>query len=84
MGVLAKSGMENVFSEVITSEMQEIKSLIARAFVKRDSLKKEMEHWYVTHAGDRFDKSVELMLVDTMLSELDMRYKTLWDYYNKK
>ena len=84
MGALAKSGMENVLNEVITSEMQEIKSLIARAFAKRDSLKKEMQQWYETHTGECFDKNVELMLVDSMLSELDMRYKTLWDYHNKK
>lgn len=64
--------------------MQEIKTLIAKVFAKRDALKKEMQIWYETHTGERFDRSSDLMLVDGMLSELDMRYKALWDYHNKK
>ncbi|MCH9812902.1 MAG: hypothetical protein K0U47_03050 [Epsilonproteobacteria bacterium] len=70
--------------EVITPEMHEIKNLIMRTYAKREALKKEMQCWYEEHQESRFERTSDLMLVDTILSELDSRYKILWDYHNKK
>jgi phage tail tape-measure protein len=70
--------------EIITPEMQELKLLIARTVAKRNALKSEMETWYEVHTGERFTRMTDLMLVDGILSELDSRYKVLWDYHNQK
>ena len=68
-------------SEIITSEMVEIRSLIAETVAKRNALKLEMEHWYETNSS-RFNRTHELITVDSTLSELDSHYKRLWDYHN--
>lgn len=68
-------------SEIITSEMNEIRRLIAETFAKRDLLKKQMEQWYEKNTS-RFEHTNELMTVDSTLSELDSHYKRLWDYHN--
>lgn len=82
MGALAKS--QSAVTETITPEMEEIKNLIVRTVAKRNALKAEMQEWYETHSRERFDRTTDLMLVDSILSELDSRYKVLWDYHNKK
>ncbi|MFA6145439.1 MAG: hypothetical protein WCW84_12915 [Sulfurimonas sp.] len=68
---------------IITSEMEEIRQLIAQTATKRNVLKLEMENWYETN-NKRFDRTNELITVDSTLSELDSHYKRLWDYHNKK
>ncbi len=68
---------------IITSEMEEIRQLIAQTAAKRNVLKVEMENWYETN-NKRFDRTNELITVDSTLSELDSHYKRLWDYHNKK
>lgn len=68
-------------NEIITSEMNEIRRLIAETFAKRDLLKIEMEKWYEKNTS-RFEYINELMTVDSTLSELDSHYKRLWDYHN--
>ena len=68
-------------NEIITSEMNEIRRLIAETFAKRDLLKIEMEKWYEKNTS-RFEHTNELMTVDSTLSELDSHYKRLWDYHN--
>jgi len=68
---------------IITSEMEEIRQLIAQTAAKRNVLKIEMENWYETN-NKRFDRTNELITVDSTLSELDSHYKRLWDYHNKK
>ncbi|MDP3587176.1 MAG: hypothetical protein Q8R58_03920 [Sulfuricurvum sp.] len=68
---------------IITSEMEEIRQLIAQTAAKRNVLKIEMEKWYETN-NKRFDRTNELITVDSTLSELDSHYKRLWDYHNKK
>ncbi|HLD22584.1 MAG TPA: hypothetical protein VJA83_01490 [Sulfuricurvum sp.] len=70
-------------SEIITSEMEEIRHLIALTVVKRNALKIEMEYWYETRS-ERFYRTNELITVDSTLSELDSHYKRLWDYHNTK
>ncbi|MBV5349071.1 hypothetical protein JZU61_05400 [bacterium] len=68
---------------IITSEMEEIRQLIAQTAAKRNVLKIEMENWYESN-NKRFDRTNELITVDSTLSELDSHYKRLWDYHNKK
>lgn len=68
-------------SQIITSEMTEIRRLIAETFAKRNFLKIEMEKWYEKNST-RFEHANELMTVDSTLSELDSHYKRLWDYHN--
>lgn len=70
-------------TETITSEMDEIRRLIAETVVKRNFLKLEMEKWYESNT-QRFDRTNELITVDSTLSELDSHYKRLWDYHNVK
>lgn len=70
-------------NEIITSEMAEIRSLIAETIAKRNALKLEMEHWYESNSK-RFNRTHELITVDSTLSELDSHYKRLWDYHNTK
>lgn len=71
-------------SEVVTKEMEEIRSMIIQTVYKRNSLKNEMEAWYINHPNQRFEKMHKLITTDAALSELDSHYKRLWDYYNKK
>jgi hypothetical protein len=68
---------------IITAEMEEIRNLIAQTAAKRNALKIEMEQWYETNKK-RFERTNELIVVDSTLSELDSHYKRLWDYHNAK
>jgi len=68
---------------IITSEMEEIRHLIAQTAAKRNALKIEMEKWYESN-NKRFHSTNELIIVDSTLSELDSHYKRLWDYHNAK
>lgn len=70
-------------SELITSEMKEIRALIVETVAKRNTLKIEMEKWYESNTG-RFSRTNELITLDSTLSELDSHYKRLWDYHNTK
>lgn len=67
--------------EIITGEMEEIRRLIVETVAKRNALKIEMAYWYETNAT-RFNRSNELITLDSTLSELDSHYKRLWDYHN--
>lgn len=70
--------------EIITAEMDEIRLLIAKTVAKRNFLKLEMEDWYKTKMKIPFDRTNELITVDSTLSALDSHYKRLWDYHNGK
>lgn len=70
-------------TEIITSEMEEIRRLIVATVAKRNALKIEMAQWYEAHSK-RFERTNELITVDSTLSELDSHYKRLWDYHNTK
>ncbi len=72
-----------VMTEIITSEMAEIRTLITETVAKRNALKLEMEHWYESNSK-RFPNANELITVDSTLSELDSHYKRLWDYHNSR
>lgn len=71
-------------TEIITSEMEEIRNLIIATVARRNLLKTEMEKWYSNAGHRRFDGANELITVDATLSELDSHYKRLWDYHNGK
>lgn len=69
--------------EIITSEMSEIRRLIAETVAKRNIFKTQMEQWYENNSR-RFEGMNELIAVDSTLSQLDSHYKRLWDYHNAK
>ena len=71
-------------NEVITEEMQQLRLLIAKTVAKRDALKDEMQEWYTHFPGNRFTKKDNLIMIDSMLSELDSNYKRLWDFHNAR
>lgn len=71
-------------TEIINSEMHQIKIMIAQTVAKRDALKSEMQSWYDSFPNKRFTKLQDLFLLDTTLSQLDSQYKRLWDFYNVK
>lgn len=71
-------------TEIITSEMEEIRRLIVETVAKRNALKKAMEEWYESKQVQRFTHMTDLITVDATLSELDSHYKRLWDYHNVK
>jgi len=76
--------MQRLNSEVITPEMQQIKSMIIETYAQRDAIKNEMEVWYNTYPGAHFPKMKELVITDATLSKLDSFYKKLWDYHNAR
>jgi hypothetical protein len=68
--------------QIITPEMQEIKSMIITTVQTRDRVKKEMEAWYAQNPRKHFPQMQELILADSTLSKLDLHYKKLWDFHN--
>ena len=74
--------MRSMKNEIITPEMQQIKTMIIETFAQRDAIKYEMESWYDANPGKHFPKMTELVVTDATLSKLDSFYKQLWDYHN--
>lgn len=70
-------------SEIITEEMYQLKKLIMKTIAKREALKNEMTEWYTRFPNERFTKLDNLIVIDSMLSELDSNYRRLWDFHNK-
>jgi uncharacterized protein len=71
-------------NEIITREMQEIRTLIAETVAKRNALKAEMQEWYERFPTERFGKFKDLIAADSVLSQLDSHYKKLWDFHNAR
>jgi hypothetical protein len=71
-------------TEIITEEMLQLKQLIMKTISKRETLKDEMTEWYTRFPNERFAKLDNLIVIDSMLSELDSNYKRLWDFHNRK
>ena len=69
-------------SETITKEMSQIKLMISETIAKRESLKIEMQEWYDRFPTQKFAKLKDLIVIDSILSELDSHYKRLWDFNN--
>lgn len=76
--------MQRINKEVITTEMQQIKTMIGETYAQREAIKSEMETWYSTYPSAHFPKMKELVITDATLSKLDSFYKKLWDYHNAK
>ncbi len=76
--------MQPLNNEVITPEMQQIRSMIIQTYAQRDAIKSEMEVWYDTYPGAHFPKMNDLVVTDATLSKLDSFYKKLWDYHNAR
>lgn len=76
--------MQRIINEIITPEMQQIKTMIGQTYAQRDAIKSEMEAWYNTYPGAHFPKMKDLVVTDATLSKLDTFYKQLWDYHNAK
>jgi hypothetical protein len=76
--------MDIPMSESITGEMEQIRLMIAQTFARRTALKSEMQEWYERFPGERFGKLKDLIILDSVLSELDTHYKYLWDFHNGK
>ncbi len=71
-------------NEVINKEILQIKIMIAETVAKREALKIEMKEWYDRFPGKKFGRLTDLIMADTVLSELDSHYKRLWDLNNKQ
>lgn len=69
-------------SEVINKEMLQIKMMISQTVAKREALKVEMKEWYEHFPTKKFSGLKDLIIVDSVLSELDSHYKRLWDFNN--
>ena len=70
-------------NEVLTTEMQQIKSMIIDTVTQRNAFKIEMELWYQNNPKLSYPNMKNLILIDATLSKLDSFYKQLWDYHNK-
>ena len=69
-------------SEVINKEMLQIKMMISQTVAKREALKIEMKEWYDRFPTEKFARLKDLIIMDSVLSELDSHYKRLWDFNN--
>jgi len=74
--------MQPLIEETVTPEMELIRSMIIDTIKQRESIKNEMEYWYIEHPGKHFPKMQQLLFADATLSKLDTHYKQLWDYHN--
>jgi len=61
------------------SRMHAVKEEIADLAKERDTMKQEMDHWYVAGNHSRFPKLAELESIQASLSRLDTLYKQMWD-----
>lgn len=71
-------------TETITKEMNQIRLMISETVAKRESLKIEMQEWYDRFPTQKFTKLKDLIVIDSILSELDSHYKRLWDFNNQQ
>jgi hypothetical protein len=69
-------------NEILTQEMQQIKTMIIETVTQRNAYKAEMELWYQEHPREHYPNMNSLILIDATLSKLDSFYKQLWDYHN--
>ena len=76
--------MKTTTQEILTPEMQEIRTMITQTVSQREAYKKEMESWYQSNPSKHYPNMNNLILVDATLSKLDSFYKQLWDYHNNQ
>jgi uncharacterized protein len=65
--------------ETADEEMSRISAEIRGVFTRRDRVKAAMEAWYENRRSGQFPQMDELLLLDERLSQLDSRFKFLWD-----
>jgi hypothetical protein len=69
-------------NEIVTPEMEQIRTMIVETVAKREFLKKQMKDWYENNPNKKFHEFKDLIVIDSVLSELDSHYKRLWDINN--
>ena len=67
------------YIQTVDEEMDQIRADIKSVVTRRDCLKAAMEAWYDNRSGTRFPQMAELLSLDERLSNLDNRFKHLWD-----
>jgi uncharacterized protein (DUF4213/DUF364 family) len=85
--VIAEGGGKRIFEGYVNyhiidlgqRKMDLIKSSIEDVVARREFLKQEMENWYSENRKAGFPWRDELEKVDQELSELDLRFKRIWD-----
>lgn len=74
-----ETGLQYCIADIGTQTMQQHKDAIAKLYAERDRLKLQMEQWYGQGSKQRFPEYGQLENIDRQLSELDSRYKRMWD-----
>ncbi len=69
----------DVFAESDGVEMDWVKLAISDLVIKRERLKSQIESWYATPHQGSCPQWLELEQLDRDLSDLDSRFKRLWD-----
>ena len=69
----------DVFVESDGIEMDWVKLAISDLVIKRERLKSQIESWYATPNQGNCPQWLELEQLDRDLSDLDNRFKRLWD-----
>jgi hypothetical protein len=74
------NGMQTMeYMQTVDEEMDQVRADIKSVVTRRDRLKAAMEAWYDNRPGTRFPQMAELLSLDVRLSNLDNRFKHLWD-----
>lgn len=73
-----EGGVRYAVANLRLDEGERLRGAIAAVAARRDALKRSMEAWYGS-GNRRFPGAGELAVVDTLLSELDTRFKRCWD-----
>lgn len=73
-----ETGVQYALVDLHQDEAARLKSAIAAVFARRAALKAEMEGWYA-RGKRRFPGADQLLRIDAQLSNLDRRFKQVWD-----
>lgn len=77
-------GVSYYLADVGQGKMESVKKQIAEIAAKRDHLKNDVEAWQSGMAMNPLPRLRELEALDRQLSELDSRYKCMWDSRHAK
>ena len=70
--------------EDLEEALEVFRQAIARVYAEREKMKLEMEVWYEDNPGRSFPRAQALIDLDDELSDLDDRFKELWDQAHRK
>lgn len=79
-----ESGLQYAVADLGQTEMKWYETAIGDLVARRESLKRAMDSWYTDGNKLRFPKYNELDVIDKELSQLDIRYKRMWDARNSR